>query len=370
MTNGRLQDRLPFLAAQIGADYVDSFAACRELLATMFDLEVPSLDRRADYAMDFALYDYGPIKLGQSMSTTASWRMTRTPELIARTGVDHFHIQYYRDSSFIMMVDGAERQVEAGDIAMLDLARPATLRTDGITNLSVIIERGLLAPLLADVGDVHGLVLSRNSEAGIAVREHLDDLWQQAPDLTIAQGLDLSRSTAALLAAVIRANSQSRAATRAELRKSQFRAICRRIDKQIADPTLGPDGLIRDFYVTRATLYRMFEPHGGIGKYILGRRLTGVFRDLCDPSLAHRKIATILRAWGLANHTAAGRAFRSAYGLSPSACRSRARDFHRSGRIVGEKAFDIPPEIPANIAALRRSAMHENVALGSEPLSP
>jgi RNA polymerase sigma factor (sigma-70 family) len=331
MTNGSPEDRLPHLAARIGADYADSFAACRALMATMFDLETPSPEQRAGYMMDFALYDYGPIKLGQSVAITAPSIMTRSPQLIARTGVDHFHIQYYRTNGFAMIVDGAERQIGAGDICMLDLARPATLRTEGIDNLSAIVERGLLAPLLADVGDVHGLVLSRDSEAGIAVREHLDDLWLQGPDLTIAQGLELSHATAALLAAVIRTSSQSRAANRAALRKSQFRAICRRIDRQIADPDLGPIGLTRDFYVTRPTLYRMFEPHGGIGRYILGRRLTGVFRDLSDPSLADRKIAAILSRWGFANHTAAGRAFRRAYGMTPSECRV-ARTRHPSER--------------------------------------
>jgi AraC-like DNA-binding protein len=357
MTNTNPEDRLPHLAGHIGADYADSFAACRGMMATMFDLETPP-EQRAGYTMDFALYDYGPVKMGMSVTTAAPSIMVRSPQLIARTGVDQFHVQYYRANGFVMTVDGAERRVEAGDICMLDLSRPATLRTDGIDNLSAIVARDLLAPLLADVGDVHGLVLSRDSEAGIVVREHLDDMWLQGPDLTVAQGVELSRSTAALLAAVVRANGQSRAATRAELRRSQFRAICRRIDKQIADPRLGPISLARDFYVTRPTLYRMFEPHGGIGKYILGRRLTGVFLDLSDPSLAHRKIAAILRQWGFANHTAAGRAFRDAYGMTPSECRSRARDNHLTQSIAGERAFDIPSEIPANIKAFQEQAAH------------
>ena len=355
MTKDNPADRLPHLAAQIGADYADPFAACRELLATMFDLDTPTPDLRAGYAMRFALYDFGPIKLGESGATIPSI-MVRSPHTIARTGVDQFHVQYYRTGGFVMTVDGAERRIEAGDICMLDLARPVTLSAERIDNLSAMVARDLLAPLLADVGDVHGLVLNRDSETGIAVREHLDEMWREAPDLTVAQGLAASHSTAALLAGVIRANSQSRAATRTQLRASQFRAICRRIDRQIGDPGLGPTTLARDFHVTRPTLYRMFEPHGGIGKYILGRRLTGVFRDLSTPALAHRKVAEILRRWGFANHTAAGRAFRAAYGMTPSDCRARARELHRAGRVAGAKAFDVPPEIPPNIKAFQRQA--------------
>ncbi|RYF96810.1 MAG: AraC family transcriptional regulator [Caulobacteraceae bacterium] len=167
--------------------------------------------------------------------------------------------------------------------------------------------------------------------------------------------MEWSHATAALLAGVIRANSQSRAATRAELRKSQFRAIRRRIDRDIGDVDLGAATLVSQFFVTRPTLYRMFEPHGGIGKYILGRRLTGVFRDLSDPSMAHRQIGAVLRRWGLQNHTAAGRAFRAAYGMTPLQCRSRAMDLHRAGALGDGAVFDIPSEIPANVAAFQGS---------------
>ncbi|MFT4251429.1 MAG: helix-turn-helix domain-containing protein [Caulobacter sp.] len=358
MTNGVREDRLPHLAACIGADYADSFAACRELLAAMFELEAPSPEARAGYVMDFALYDYGPIKLGMSRAPASI--MVRDPQLIARTGVDQFHVQYYRTHGFVLTLDGAEQAVRPGDVCMLDLSRPAAVRTEGIDNLSVIVSRELLLPLLADAGDVHGLVLRHDSEAGVTVREHLEEMWLQGPRLTVAQGLEWSRATAALLAGVVRANGQSRAATRAEMRKSQLRAIHRRIDRDIGDPNLGPAALAGQFFVSRPTLYRMFEPYGGIGKYILGRRLTGVFRDLSDPSLAHEKIAALLHRWGFENHTAAGRAFRAAYGMTPSHCRSRSLALRRTGGAASEATFDIPPEMPANVRAFRNIAASDD----------
>lgn len=356
MTSGRTDDSLPFVAMALGADYADPFAAHRELVSTIFDLEMRSPHPSVGYAAEFAVCDYGPIKLSVSAATSPPLIMVRGPGTIARTGVDQFHIQFYRAGGFAMIVDGAERQVEAGDICMLDLIRPATLRMTGFDNLAAIVARDLLAPLLADVGDVHGLVLRRDSEAAVAVREHLEEMWRLRSELTVAEGLDWSRATAALIAGVIRANSQSRASTRTELRRSQFRAISRRIDREIADPGLGPSTLSRDFHVARPTLYRMFEPHGGIGKYILGRRLAGVFRDLSDPALVDKAISEILRTWGFTNHTAAGRAFRAAYGLTPSACRVRARDRHRAGAIAGREVFDLPSDTPAKIEASQRRA--------------
>lgn len=352
MMDGVQKDRLPHLAAYIGADYADSFAACREVMAPMFDLEAPSAEVRDAYVMDFALFDYGPIKLGQSRSSASI--MTRGPLTIARTGADQFHVQFYRTHGFVMTLDGAEYRVEPGDICMLDLCRPVAIRTDGIDNLSVIIERDLLLPLLAEPADLHGLVLQRDSEACVAVRDHLEEMWLQGPHLTVEQGREWSHSTAALLAAVITAKSLNRVATRAEMRKSQFRSIRRRIDRQIGDPELGSASLIRQVFVTRPTLYRMFEPHGGVGRYILGRRLTGVFRDLSDPDLSHEKVATILARWGFRNQTAAGRAFRSAYGMTPSECRARARAHRSSPGRVGSD-FEIPAEMPTRITAFQKT---------------
>jgi len=108
----------------------------------------------------------------------------------------------------------------------------------------------------------------------------------------------------------------------------------------------------------------MFEPYGGIRKYVLSRRLTGVFRDLSDPDLAHERIAVLLRRWGFANHTAAGRAFRAAYGITPSQARSLALSLgHINGHDASgvaarsralkaaEDAFRPSGEMPAHIRA-------------------
>ena len=342
MTHDVRPDRLPYLAAHIGADYADPFAACRELLAAMFELDAPP-EARAAYEMDFALYDYGPIKLGMSRASASI--MVRSPQTIVRTGADQFHVQFYRANGFHLTTDGAEREVRPGDVSMLDLTRPSAIRSDGPDNLSVIIDRDLLLPLLNDPDDLHGLVLRRDTEAGVLVREHLDEMWFKGPGLTVAEGLDWSRSAARLIAEVVNAVGRTPAATRAQLRQSQFRAVCRRIDRQIGDPDLGPERLAREVFVTRPTLYRMFEPHGGVARYILGRRLAGAFRDL---SLANQTIAEVFGRWGLANHTTAGRAFRTAWGMTPSQCRARALALPRMGPGAAAN-FAIPPEMPRNI---------------------
>ena len=47
----------------------------------------------------------------------------------------------------------------------------------------------------------------------------------------------------------------------------------RYIDKHLDSPRLSADAIARCFGWSRATLYRLFEPDGGLMKYIQRRRL-------------------------------------------------------------------------------------------------
>jgi AraC-like DNA-binding protein len=129
-------------------------------------------------------------------------------------------------------------------------------------------------------------------------------------------------SLIATLAAAIGAQADRRSLTRAHLRRNQFSAICRWIDDNLADTALEPAAFTRKFWITRPTLYRMFEQRGGIMKYIQQRRLEKVFQDLVDPSLQHVRIGEIMNRWGLHEQTVAGRAFRAYFGLTPRQVRA------------------------------------------------
>jgi AraC-like DNA-binding protein len=349
MSDSAGSDHIAHLAAHIGTNYADSFAACRELVAGMFDLDTPRLEQRAHYVKDFALYDFGPVKL--AMCTASPSVMVRSAETIARTGTDHFHVQFYRSGNFAVTLDGAQRTVSAGNICLLDLSRPVTIRTDRVDNLSVMIARDQLLPLLANLSDVHGLVLPHGTASNAVVRDHLEEMWSLGSVLTVDEGLEWSHATVKLLAAVINSEGVHSAATRGALRQSQFRTICRRIEKHLGDPNLGASAFAELFHVSRPTLYRMFEPHGGIDRYILSRRLAQSFRNLSDRNFHDEKIADVFNRWGLPNHTTAGRSFRQAYGITPSEVRNQAVTRLGNEQIPGKNAFDIPSRMPARIKA-------------------
>ena len=94
------------------------------------------------------------------------------------------------------------------------------------------------------------------------------------------------------------------------------------IKDNLSLPTLGPELVARAAGVSRARLYRIFEPCGGIASYVREMRLCRAFTDLASPASYHRQIADIAYAWGFADAAHFSRCFRARFGVSPSCLRS------------------------------------------------
>ena len=88
---------------------------------------------------------------------------------------------------------------------------------------------------------------------------------------------------------------------------------------------LGVAELVAEFGLSRATIYRMFEPLGGVAKYILGLRLQRALIELGSPSNDHLRINDIAQSLGFANGPSFARAFRAHYAINPSAIRRNLR---------------------------------------------
>lgn len=101
------------------------------------------------------------------------------------------------------------------------------------------------------------------------------------------------------------------------------RAI-RVIDENIGSALLDVERICRLAHVSRTVLYRMFEGEGGVAHFVRERRLRLIFADLRNPALARIPIAEIAERRGFHNAPSFSRAFRRAFGCSPSEARAAA----------------------------------------------
>ncbi|NDU73005.1 helix-turn-helix domain-containing protein [Actinomadura sp. DSM 109109] len=98
------------------------------------------------------------------------------------------------------------------------------------------------------------------------------------------------------------------------------------IGRHLQDPELSPRSIAAAHHISTSYLYRLFEAEGvTVGALIRRQRLEGARRDLSDPAPRKLPVHQVAARWGFSHHSAFTRAFRSAYGISPT----EHREAHR-----------------------------------------
>jgi AraC-like DNA-binding protein len=101
--------------------------------------------------------------------------------------------------------------------------------------------------------------------------------------------------------------------------------LCRFIDQNLFSTALEPDLIAGQFGLSRASLFRLFKPVGGVGSYIRMQRMGWVAGQISGPSFTGQRISTYARQLGFSNVSAFSRAFRDAYGVAPGEFREATR---------------------------------------------
>ncbi|MEN2977699.1 helix-turn-helix domain-containing protein (plasmid) [Tistrella bauzanensis] len=326
-------------------DATDAFDGWRSALTGVFDV---SLEPRAaqDFRARIIAHDFGQAVMVDSRA--GAQRFRRDGRTIARGGLDHIMIQLYRQGGFSGEAEGRAMTVTPACVNLFDMSRTMQSDAGAFDALTLIVPRMLLMPLLDRPEDLHGLVLGADSAAGRILAGHMESLWAEAARSGQPPGAALIQGTAGLIAGCVRdriaaaplPDSEAGAIIRHGLRAGVVSAIHRHIDANLASPELSPQQLMRQFHLSRPTLYRLFEASGGVMNEIRNRRLRRCFADIIDPAHQHRRLADIAYAWGFNDEAGFSRAFRRAFGLSPRDARRAASDGLPA---IGDDASEIGP---------------------------
>ena len=109
---------------------------------------------------------------------------------------------------------------------------------------------------------------------------------------------------------------------------------------QTAKPDLGVASLQRELRVSRSRLYRLFEPYGGVKRYIQRRRLLDTHAALADPN-DRRRILDIAEERFFSDAAEFSRAFKREFGYRPSDARSSLQSLPFRQQLTGETLADV-----------------------------
>jgi AraC-like DNA-binding protein len=299
-----------------------AFRRWQERCSSLFEVNVADRFGSDSFSVDVASYHLGSVVLSQTSAT--GQRYARTPGLIARSGVDHMIVQ--------LMLRGAGRGVtgaktdymlRAGEVSVLDLSQTMRTETTDYAQVALFVPRPVLAQLLGDVGALHGTVLQQADPRTRIFADHLRSLALNGPRLPVAEFKSIGEATLGLFAACMRPNGRPGPQVQSALAAIRIRRLKDHIDSALTDPDFGVEAIVRQAGLSRRSLYRLFEPQGGVAEFIRNRRLRLAARAIADARNAGQRIIDIAFDHGFTNEAAFSRAFRRRFGLSPREMRHR-----------------------------------------------
>jgi AraC-like DNA-binding protein len=269
-------------------------------------------------------YGLGPLALFHM--TAAASSAERTADLIRAGDPEFVQVMLQLRGNVEISQDGRSSLVGPGGLISWQSSTP--YRIDGRTpfeSLITIMPVSLLRPHIDLVCSRTALAIDGATGVGAIVAQYLGGLLTALRSAAVPQDsmghlgeglLDLVR---ALLAhrdgGDVVAPQRSSDVLRAQIHEY--------IDANLGDADLTPAAIAREHFISRSYLYRLFEDEGeSVWETIRSRRLERARRDLVDGALASEPIFEIASRWGFVSKSHFSRAFRSAYGQSPSDLRA------------------------------------------------
>jgi len=250
-------------------------------------------------------------------------RFDRTPRHVARSGLDHYQVSMFLDGETEFTAGRRVARMRPGDIVLIDVAQAnrtvmAAGASGAVHAMSLILPRPLLAPLLGTPDSASGSFISRDSRAGRLVGERLRSLRRDGALLGIAAAAAAVSGVAGLVAEAVGPAAAAELAVSRATRSAVLAAIKSYIEKKLlSEEAVAAAALCRRFGLSRATLYRLFQPDGGLAHYIQERRLQRAFMRLISPAERQWRIIDLAVDHRFSSDNTFIRAFRQHFGLTP-----------------------------------------------------
>ncbi|MCW4115490.1 helix-turn-helix domain-containing protein [Aurantimonas sp. MSK8Z-1] len=308
-----------------------------------FDVWRDAMSTSHDITADPAGF-YGEVvtaKLGRMLLH----RMSASPQQVERSAgkarrdsLEHF-VLHLSSRDITALAGDREIKVPGGAISVNDLARPslrASAPEDG--SLIVSLSRDLVEEVLPNTDGLHGLVLS--GATGLLLADFIRSTAAALEHLPSAAASEIARATAHLFAASVAPSRRTLGEAAEPLRGAALLRARRYIERNLALPSLDPEMVATAIGLSKATLFRLFQPLGGVATYIQRRRLARAHEALAGATRDRPRIAEVAYAVGFSDPAHFSRAFRTLYGMTPrDVLGTRGREAARDRTALDPEGF-------------------------------
>ncbi|MCG2645517.1 MULTISPECIES: helix-turn-helix transcriptional regulator [Bradyrhizobium] len=264
------------------------------------------------------------------LTKTSASKITllRTLDTISRSKLDQFSITLVTSGTTAGISGSIDMVAEAGDVFISDMSQTMTrqisVHGEPTGELTLWVSRRRFLTSIGDETALHGLVLKKSSAAASVIGAALNSLAEIAAKVPQSEVDAAASGLVELVARAIVPRLEAAKPLISASPSAPVITIRRYIDRNLRSATLDANSIAKTFGLSRATLYRLFEPIGGVAGYIRKARLDHAYQQIAAIEHSDRRIGQIAYGLGFKNVSSFNRLFQSTYGITPRQARKRA----------------------------------------------
>ncbi|MFI0790720.1 helix-turn-helix domain-containing protein [Streptomyces lydicus] len=250
----------------------------------------------------------------------------RTPKLIRQSDPESYSLSFGVRGTSTGVWRHREAMYKASDVFITSTSLPSEVRSTGIMTSVVEVPKSRL-PFPRDiVNRIVGAPMSAQEGMGALLAQFLTGLTADTAPYQRADGprlgVVLADMVAGLFAHILDAGDSLPPETHKRTLTLRIKAF---IQEHLYDPHLTPAAIAAAHHISTSYLHRLFRDEDAtVAAWIRHRRLEAARRDLTDPALHATPVHVIATRWGFPRATDFSRAFRTAYGTTPTDHRHQA----------------------------------------------
>ena len=300
----------------------EGFEAWREIMARMFHID------RTRAAGGLPHGGMSAVVLGEVMANRSIFnaqRLSRDDRRISATP-DHLLLQLYRSGGFSGEMNGAPVRIARGQIAICDLRRPLDVQAITSDTIGLTVPRHLLENV-----DLSRLPPRLDPARERLLAARMTAIHNSLPKIATAETAAITADLVAALRCLFDPSASTDMLEAPALDADLLSLAERIIAGALASPDLSPAAIAERLQISRATLYRIFAPFGGVMQRVWDMRLEAVRAALDQPS-EPRTLTRLAEDCGFSTASHLSRAFRTRFGTTP-------RDWRRQQALNSRAAW-------------------------------
>jgi AraC-like DNA-binding protein len=297
---------------------------------------VTNREAKGDFESGFSFVDVGGLVFNRVRYSEANFKRA------------WHHIRGSADSPFVLhlILSGGESglagkhgehqlEMRPDRIVLSDWAIPYVSKADATDQISVAIPRGFIENSELIAGKHPVVSWSLSTGPGRLLADALTGVWDTLPQLDAADGPKVAAGFMGLLNGLLTGPGKlpSDVVTLAMMK------TCLR--QHLHDPECGAQTLLNRFPHSRASIYRLFAPHGGVQNFVREERLRAAYAEIASGSSVGELIAKLAWKWGYSDASHFHRAFKRRFELTPGEVAESFTGQTPDGPQIG--SIDAPP---------------------------